>query len=233
MRERARSRVTILTVSRSCIGGATRENVVGGAGPGPSELSVCLYGHHQSAINMSAAASGVASVRLPLLELPNELLLLVPRSLLARGRWHDALRLLEACTALHARLAPVRQEAAAEAAKRRLRWVEVKATGETAIYEVSNEGRTLRKLVTGYRWAVGDKPLPTVGTSSWRVRVDESWRNGALVIGALVIGVCDAMRRRARVRKALPRLAQRRSVARNARCWMPRSSPMGELPSTS
>ena len=42
VRERARSRVTILTVSRSCIGGATRENVVGGAGPGPSELSVCL-----------------------------------------------------------------------------------------------------------------------------------------------------------------------------------------------
>ena len=42
VRGRARSRVTILTVSRSCIGGATRENVVGGAGPGPSELSVCL-----------------------------------------------------------------------------------------------------------------------------------------------------------------------------------------------
>ena len=42
VRERARSRVTILTVSRSCIGGATRENVVGGAGLGPSELSVCL-----------------------------------------------------------------------------------------------------------------------------------------------------------------------------------------------
>ena len=44
-RGRARSRVTILTVSRSCIGGATRENVVGGAGPGPSELSVCLSVH--------------------------------------------------------------------------------------------------------------------------------------------------------------------------------------------
>ena len=42
VRGRVRSRVTILTVSRSCIGGATRENVVGGAGPGPSELSVCL-----------------------------------------------------------------------------------------------------------------------------------------------------------------------------------------------
>ena len=121
----------------------------------------------------SAAASDAASLPLPLLELPNELLLLVPRSLLARGRLRDALRLLEACTALQDRLAPVSQEAAAEAAKRRLRWVEVKAAGQAARYEVSNEGRALRKLVTGGRWAVGDKPLPTVGTSSWRVRVDE------------------------------------------------------------
>ena len=50
VRERARSRVTILTVSRSCIGGATRENVVGGAGPGPSELSVCLSVYKFNAI---------------------------------------------------------------------------------------------------------------------------------------------------------------------------------------
>ena len=71
------------------------------------------------------SASGAASLPLPLLELSNDLLLLVPRSLLARGRWRDALRLLEACTALHARPAPVRQEAVDEAAKRRLRWVEV------------------------------------------------------------------------------------------------------------
>ena len=42
MRERARSFVATLTVSLSCTGGAARENVVGGAGPVPNELSVCL-----------------------------------------------------------------------------------------------------------------------------------------------------------------------------------------------
>ena len=40
---------------------------------------------------------------------------------------------------------------------------------------------------------MGDKPLPTVGTSSWRVRVDESGGNA----GDLLIGVCDEARRRA------------------------------------
>ena len=34
--------VATLTVSLSCTGGAARENVVGGAGPVPNELSVCL-----------------------------------------------------------------------------------------------------------------------------------------------------------------------------------------------
>ena len=108
----------------------------------------------------------------------------------------DALRLRQTCKALYARLAPVGEEAWA----RRLRWVEVEEEGEAAIYEVNNEGCALRRLHLQYyggHWAVGEPPLPTEGASSWRVRVDESWRNGALVIGALVIGVCDAMRRRA------------------------------------
>ena len=141
----------------------------------------------------AAAASGAASLPLPLLELPDDLLFLIPRSLLARGRWRDALRLLEACTALRARLAPVRQEAVAEAAKRRLRWVEVKAAGEAAMYEVNNEGRTLRKLQFGFdRWAVGDKPLPTVGTSSWRVRVVQSYGGAAMLTDGGRIEMVDA-----------------------------------------
>ena len=122
-----------------------------------------------AAVASGAAASGAASLPLPLLELPNELLLLVPRSLLARGRWRDALRLLEACTALHARLAPVREEAVAEAEKRRLLWVEVKAAGAAARYEVSNEGRTLRKLQSSFGHSAPDAKKPIIRQSPERI----------------------------------------------------------------
>ena len=73
---------------------------------------------------------------LHLLDLPDEVLVLPARQLLARGNVRDALRLFQASR----RLGVVCEEVPVVAAARRLRWVELPEVGEAAWYEVSNDG---------------------------------------------------------------------------------------------
>ena len=85
---------------------------------------------------------------LELEQLPDELLVDIGRQLLVIDLT-ALLRLMQASTALHARLAPVRT--AAEAC--RLRWAVV---GDAASYEVSDDGRTLTKMVGIFAAGTGD-----------------------------------------------------------------------------
>ena len=120
----------------------------------------------------------------PILDLPGEVAELVGRLLLASPR--DALRFGRACRDLHSKLEAVR--ALAEA--RRLRWLPSVA----ATHEVSDEGRTLtvlRRSDDAELWIVGG-PLPTVGVSAWKVRVNQSRSDDG---NGLWIGVCDAAAR--------------------------------------
>lgn len=75
-----------------------------------------------------------------------------------------------------------------------MRWV----PEMTVNHAISNKGRTLTiaddRRPWGrrdrWRWAAG-LPLPRIGVSSWKVHIDESFRNH----GILQVGVCDAAAR--------------------------------------
>jgi len=126
-------------------------------------------------------------------ELPVGLLELLPDVLfetivdhVVRRDLPQALRLCQSCCVLRRRLARVQVEANA----RRIQWLPQKAMVNGA---VSEYGCTLtcsyeRGAKHDFRipWALGSE-LPTVGKSSWLVRVEKSGGNN----GAVVIGVSD------------------------------------------
>ena len=133
---------------------------------------------------MAVTRSIAARARLfDLLALPDDLLLKVARHALAM-EVPAALRLLQTCKALHARLGVVPAEA--EALK--LCWVQEGMVEHT----ISEDRLTLTEQDWGTSgqklpWAAGAL-LPTVGRSTWAVRVETSLSN----VGLLHLGVCDA-----------------------------------------
>lgn len=104
--------------------------------------------------------------------------LIITATLLLAADLRAALRLSQASAALLARLGPVWQQAAA----RRLRWLPAMTA---ANMDISGDGRTLTQRGGIGRWAAGSL-LPTVGRSSWKVRIDATYRNwGDIGIGVL------------------------------------------------
>ena len=93
----------------------------------------------------------------------------------------SALRFGETCKGLRTKLEAVLS--AAEA--RRLRWL----PEPTTFHVIYDQGRSLTRPLhsVGAGWAVGSL-LPSVGISSWSLRVEHSSCNA----GMIVIGVCDA-----------------------------------------
>ena len=130
------------------------------------------------------AATQAAAI-FDLLDLPDDLLVKVARHALAM-EVPAALRLLQTCKALQARLGAI----GAEAEALKLCWVEEGMVEHT----ISEDGLTLTRTGCGPRmsWASGSL-LPTVGRSTWAVRVEKSAGNN----GGLHIGVCDATGRNA------------------------------------
>ena len=121
---------------------------------------------------------------LHLLALPDELLILVARHAQAM-EVPAALRLLRTCKALQTRLGVVRAEA--EALK--LCWVEE----GMELHTIGEDGLTLtsRRYGSKMPWAAGSL-LPTVGRSTWAVRVEKSRYGDGFGVN---IGVCDAAQR--------------------------------------
>ena len=115
-----------------------------------------------------------------LLALPDDLMLVVARHALAI-ELPAALRLLQTCTVLHARLDVVIR---AEVKALRLCWLEV------VLHSIGDDGLTLHVLGShGDKLPYAAGPLlPTVGRSTWAVRVETSLSN----VGLLHLGVCDA-----------------------------------------
>ena len=117
---------------------------------------------------------------LPLLELPEELLLKV--SALLAIDLPSTLRLLQACTLLNARLASVREAAQAQ----RHKWLQM----FTMRIQLSNGGRTATSSTSHHTlasWTAGHM-LPISMASSWHVRIDQGES------GQMNIGLCDAQR---------------------------------------
>ena len=114
-----------------------------------------------------------------MLSLPDDLLLKISKHVLTIDL-PSALRLLQTCASLRMRLAA----SGAVANARRLRWEEAGMSR----HAVSADGLSLWRGVAAAElpWAAGPL-LPTVGQSSWTVRVADVIR-----IGWLYIGVCDA-----------------------------------------
>ena len=135
---------------------------------------------------MAVTRSSAARARLfHLLALPDDLLLKVALHALAM-EVPAALRLLQTCKALQARLGVV----PAEAKALKLCWVEEGMVHHT----ISEDGLTLTQQEHGSTMPWASAPLlPTVGRSTWAVRVEQTRGN----LGILRIGVCDAAGRNA------------------------------------
>ena len=137
---------------------------------------------------MAVTRSIAARARLfDLLSLPDDLLLTVARHALAM-EVPAALRLLQTCKALQARLGAI----GAEAEALKLCWVEEGMVEHT----ISEDGLTLTEEDGGtyaqrLPWASGPL-LPTVGRSTWAVRVEKSRYGDGFGVN---IGVCDAAQR--------------------------------------
>ena len=119
-----------------------------------------------------------------LLDLQSDILELVAWAVLANSPC-DALCLCQACHLLRSKLHAVRDMAAT----RRLRWEPVL----TVKHKINESGITLTVGAIFERtdpepWAAGGL-LPTIGRSSWKVRVENSKRNDG---NGIWIGVCDA-----------------------------------------
>ena len=116
-----------------------------------------------------------------LVDLPDEVIVLVGCAALANSAC-DACRLCQACKSLHNKLAAVRLLAEA----RRLHWI----VPYDLSCNVSDKGRTLtvtHRVNDSEIWVTGG-PLPTAGTSAWKVCIERSKNNDG---NGLWIGVCD------------------------------------------
>ena len=135
-------------------------------------------------VTRARARATAAAAAAPLLGLPEDLELYVARLTLA-DHLPAALRLSQTCTALRSRLAVLLPDAAA----RRLRWVPSLSGGMT----VRDRSLVARPARDDIAWAAGEL-LPTTGTSTWTMKVDNSGWHSACGVR---IGVSDADARHA------------------------------------
>ena len=121
-----------------------------------------------------------------LLSLPEECHLLIARRALA-VHLRSAVRMATCCSTFRKGLQPCLDEASA----RRLQWL---AT-HTLRHDISRDGLTLTKThANGHDCAHAAGPLlPTTGTSTWRIRVDQCSNDTIDETGNNpLLGVCDA-----------------------------------------
>ena len=110
-----------------------------------------------------------------LLALPDELLVAIAQVVFSDGVPSSLSNLLQTCTALRERLAPLWERASI----RRLRWAKERLTARCTI---SNHDRSITGAAYLMPWAVGNQ-LPTSGRTWWRLRITSRAQSPGIYVG--------------------------------------------------